>query len=880
MKERHPERKFGLLTALVALVALVALALLSGRIPRIPEAAAQPPNSITIIKDAVPDGPQDFHFATGTSGGTQCTPVAGFDLDDDTDPTLLISMTFPFTAGCDLYNSFREIGPPSGWVLSNISCTGATNSFVAIVGATVNPTNGFQPGDNQVNIDLASNDAVVCTFTNQQAGPPPTPTPTATACVQPPADMVAWWRLNEPDGASVVDDIAGSVNNQGTPMPGPLLGPPSNPQSIAGMVGGALLFDSGGQLAGPHLEVSDHPELNFGQGDFSIAAWVRVPQQLSSAWNHPIVDKLNYSSRTQGTGYALSVESAIVGFALLHFSIGSGGFLAEYWTGFPPIPFDTWTHVAVTARRTSGLPAVTFYINGNAASLGGTLPIVGSIDNTIPLLIGESRQPGKNQPAIAIDELQIFSRALKQPALQGIFDAGSAGKCKTAVTPTPTAQPPNSITIIKDAVPDGPQDFHFATRISGGTQCTPVAGFDLDDDTDPTLLNSITFPFTAGCDLSNSFREFVPPSGWVLSNISCTGATNSFVAIVGATANQTNGFEPGDNQVTIDLASNEAVVCTFTNSQVTTTPTPTPTATLTPRPPCLINISKETVPASNLGFTFNATWTTQPTPFTISPGNTFSAQVPCDHSYSVTETPMPGWTLTNIGCAVVGTGSFTTSVPTVRITVVHPGDIVNCQFTNTRTKECGDVNDDGRVNSIDATLMLQYIAGLIRDLPNRPSADVNGDGTINAIDVLLILQHSAGFDVNLRCAPVTTVDIGGKYYHPPAPPTNVGSYIFGLDNFGPATIATVTFNDPLPSGVTFVGVDPSSTPGWLCSPPGVTPVNCTFGPLPPGATVTFVFAVTVPSGGPSQNCATVTFDIVVNFQIGYPPGNHVTICTP
>ena len=54
----------------------------------------------------------------------------------------------------------------------------------------------------------------------------------------------------------------------------------------------------------------------------------------------------------------------------------------------------------------------------------------------------------------------------------------------------------------------------------------------------------------------------------------------------------------------------------------------------------------------------------------------------------------------------------------------------------------GDVNRDGRVDSIDAAIILQYAAGL---LPAEPAfGDVNHDGQTNAIDAALILQYVAG----------------------------------------------------------------------------------------------------------------------------------------
>ena len=56
----------------------------------------------------------------------------------------------------------------------------------------------------------------------------------------------------------------------------------------------------------------------------------------------------------------------------------------------------------------------------------------------------------------------------------------------------------------------------------------------------------------------------------------------------------------------------------------------------------------------------------------------------------------------------------------------------------------GDANCDGRTNSIDAALVLQFVAALLSALSCPDGADVNGDGLVNAIDATLILQYSAG----------------------------------------------------------------------------------------------------------------------------------------
>jgi hypothetical protein len=56
----------------------------------------------------------------------------------------------------------------------------------------------------------------------------------------------------------------------------------------------------------------------------------------------------------------------------------------------------------------------------------------------------------------------------------------------------------------------------------------------------------------------------------------------------------------------------------------------------------------------------------------------------------------------------------------------------------------GDVNRSGAVNSIDAALLLQHVAGLLGAVPCPAEADVNQDGSLNSIDAALVLQFVAG----------------------------------------------------------------------------------------------------------------------------------------
>lgn len=256
-----------------------------------------------------------------------------------------------------------------------------------------------------------------------------------TGCVTPPPGMVAWWPMDDPVGDSVVNDIAGVPNN-GSPKPGPTIGPSNQPASVPGMVGAALNFLPGTSPTGPnqYVEVPTSSELNFGVADFTIDAWIKLGKAASI---FPIVDKLDFTTPGVNKGYALFVQG---GTLLLRIGPASGGLVAAVSTG-PSITAGTWHHIAVTVRRNdiSNKPVITFYINGVLAGsgtpAGSIMPASTNIDPTTPLWIGGNSRLASGGATvtlgeIAIDELEFFKRELNQMEIQAIFNAKSAGKCK------------------------------------------------------------------------------------------------------------------------------------------------------------------------------------------------------------------------------------------------------------------------------------------------------------------------------------------------------------------------------------------------------------------------------------------------------------------
>lgn len=84
-----------------------------------------------------------------------------------------------------------------------------------------------------------------------------------------------------------------------------------------------------------------------------------------------------------------------------------------------------------------------------------------------------------------------------------------------------------------------------------------------------------------------------------------------------------------------------------------------------------------------------------------------------------------------------------TATPTVTATSPAPTATATATATSTPSAEAGDADCDGSVTALDALFVLQFVAGLIGDLPCPDAADANQDGDVTAIDSALILQAAA-----------------------------------------------------------------------------------------------------------------------------------------
>lgn len=233
---------------------------------------------------------------------------------------------------------------------------------------------------------------------------PPQPNP----CFPAPGGMVAWYPLDEPQGTLIAQDIAGSVQNTGT------LSPAVPPNSVPGVVNGAFYFFGNYN----YVEVQPHSELDFGSGSFSIDSWVNLVNCYPDrVW--PIVEKYDVAT---STGYSLFISNDQLQLTINGTTFASSPLGASY---------NQWYHVAVTVDRSSSSPVGTFWLNGSP--VGTFTPPLSSVDNAQRLYIGRNylvTHSAAPYCEIGIDELELFNTALTATDIAGIYQAGSAGKCK------------------------------------------------------------------------------------------------------------------------------------------------------------------------------------------------------------------------------------------------------------------------------------------------------------------------------------------------------------------------------------------------------------------------------------------------------------------
>jgi hypothetical protein len=260
---------------------------------------------------------------------------------------------------------------------------------------------------------------------------------------------------------------------------------------------------------GSAVSVATAPALELGSGDFSLDAWVR-PSALGTP--QTLFSKIAAVAPPTGPGYALALESdGTITFrmvdAALAVTTGSSSAALE------PL---VWSHVTVTVDRDDPAGG-RIQVDGTVANFDPTAT-AGSLSNSLPLLFARDGGAGVGADlAGALDEVEVFQRALTEAEVLTLYEARTSGKCKAyvelpPVVPIPVTPPPLVVTGTLTSSGDAPGTF---TVMAYGEPAGTRAGLlvsTVDGPANPVVLTPQPIQVPAGGSVPIELQLDVPPA--------------------------------------------------------------------------------------------------------------------------------------------------------------------------------------------------------------------------------------------------------------------------------------------------------------------------------------------------------------------------------
>jgi hypothetical protein len=322
-------------------------------------------------------------YNAGTSG--KCQSSAPFIADQPVNQTANVggSASFNVTAGGSLPLSYQ-------WRLEGNALNGATASVLNLSNVQLSDAGHYSVVVTNVFGTVTSSNAVLTVNTG--------------SCVSVPTGIVSWW-----PGEGNGNDVAGS--NPGTVN--------SGVSYSAGEVGQAFNFNgTSGTIVVP---ASGTMNVGLSNG-LTVECWIK-PADLTV--RHPIVEWGNGSSIGVHFYVSHGWFDERPGNLMANIAEGSGNW-HPILTGPGLLNTTNLQHVALTYDKASGTAKL--YLNGAVVAnenLGSFTP-----QTSYPMYVGQ--RPSDNSVALysgLMDELSVYGRALSPTEIQGIYNAGTSGKC-------------------------------------------------------------------------------------------------------------------------------------------------------------------------------------------------------------------------------------------------------------------------------------------------------------------------------------------------------------------------------------------------------------------------------------------------------------------
>lgn len=586
--------------------------------------------SIAIVKDAAPNGPQDFAF-TATGAG-----LSGFSLDDDADAALSNTRTFNSLSPGSYSVTETAL---AGWSVTGLACTDPDN------GTTANVVSGV------ANIDLDAGESITCTYTNASTQP------SFGVC-----DSRMWVAQNSPTQLTRIDTTINPFSYSAVGGTNPIynaLGYNSADNYMYGLQGStARLVRIGADGTALDLGlVSGLPVQSYFSGAFASTGNMLYTMAFPSQNQ---LYTINVATMT-ATAITLSRSVTVADFAFI------GGLLYS---------------VEQSGQLISINPATGAVTNLGAPNSLGSASNFGALFGAPNGLYGVYNSGGFYKIDLLTGAVTLISSAPSSNGNDGANCANAnitfGADLQVAKTNTPASGPNDQASdtytpgttrtytvVVTNAGPFGAANATFSDpSIANFTASSVTCGSPTGGAVCPTAANT-TVALMQG---SGIVVPSLPYSNNTSSSVTFTVTGNIAAAATGALSNvATVAAGAGTSDVT--LANNSAI------------DTDLPTGTIV--------IVKDAVPNHAQDFAF-ATVGTGLSAFsldddadgTLPNTRTFTGLEP--GSYSVTEGVVAGWSLTDLSCIDPDNGTTFDLANRVVTIDIDSGETVTCTYTNTK----------------------------------------------------------------------------------------------------------------------------------------------------------------------------------------------------
>ena len=331
------------------------------------------------------------------SAGKCVSSQPPFILNQPTNQTVLASSNAAFSvaAGGTMPLFFQ-------WRFNGTNIVNATNATLTMTNVQVSQAGNYSVAITNVAGGLVSSSAQLTVI---------------VPCVAPPSGLVGWWRAE----GNAYDSIG---NNNGIVQGGLTYG--------SGEVGQGFVFNG----TTGNVKVPASPLLNVGASNgMTIEAWINP---VSVSLERPIVE---WNRNGYGAHFWISTPGGNGPGCLYANLVDTTGYTHILTSPGSLVVTNVLQHVALTYDRTTGNGII--YLNGVVVAqqnLGIFTP-----QTSYDLYLGYRPTP----PAQAnywwggMDEVSLYSRVLSATEIQGIYNAGTAGKCFVPLAPAIVSQPTN-----------------------------------------------------------------------------------------------------------------------------------------------------------------------------------------------------------------------------------------------------------------------------------------------------------------------------------------------------------------------------------------------------------------------------------------------------